>query len=250
MTMSSFELENIEIHKGGRCLLQVPSLEIPAKGITGLLGPNGVGKSSLMKILMALDHPKSGQVRFLGKNIESLDSKFLSQHIAWVPSNSSLSFDVPVHDLVLLGRYPWHQGFPKSEDLEIAAESLERLGLSHLKNRYAQSLSSGEWQKVQIARALASQVKCIILDEPCAHLDLRARFELMELLVQLSTEQCAVLISSHDQYLMPRYLSHHVALKDGGIFSEGPGALSPESISRLFDLSGFQWDRNNETSPT
>lgn len=241
--MNCFELDKVELRRGETVIINIPQLSIPARGITGILGPNGVGKSTLMRALLGLDKESLGDIRFFGQNVCDIDSIERSRQLAYVPSNTSLSFDAPVIDIVLLGRYPWHQGFPKASDRDQAKAVLEKLGLSHLKNRMAKSLSSGEWQKVQIARALVTEVKCLVLDEPCAHLDLKARWELIELLHQLASEDRAVILSSHDQYLMPKYYDYHMAFKNGLLYSSGQGTLSKSQISELFDLDLSRWEQ-------
>ncbi|SMF05124.1 ABC transporter ATP-binding protein [Pseudobacteriovorax antillogorgiicola] len=236
----SFEISGLSFEASSRRILTLTELSLPSAGLVTILGPNGAGKTTMLRILAGLEREYNGKIRLWGKDLKDHSSQERSRNVAWVPSELDLSFDISLVEMVGLGRYPWNQGYPTRDDRLAVEKVLERLELLGLRDRMLSTLSSGERQKAQVARALASEARCLILDEPCSHLDIKARYELMEIL-QMVGQSALVLMTSHDHYIIPRYTDWSLALKTGEMFSYQSGALSDQEVSLLFDLKGLKF---------
>jgi zinc transport system ATP-binding protein len=189
-------LENLSFSYGDELILSNISFSVAPGECIGLIGPNGGGKTTLLKIILSLLKPTKGTVRLFGKK----STEALSM-IGWVPQNLHFdrSFPILVHEVILATRLShlniWGN-FPKSE-IEIAKKALAEVGLSELWDRPISSLSGGQCQRVLIARALASEPKILLLDEPTANVDAKAEKEIFQLLSNLK-KKITILIVTHD----------------------------------------------------
>lgn len=226
-------IQDFKIYKSQQKILDIPYLELPSTPITVIWGPNGAGKTSLLRCMVSLDSYRG--------HIEWQDykkTKKPTQLYSWIPSQCHLAFDTTVKDFLLYSRYQHHRGFIRRKDIQIVDQVLERMKLSSLGKRNVSALSSGEWQKIQIARGIASQAQILILDEPCAHLDIGARYELMQLLKETTQDMnCKVFMTSHDLFIVPQFIDYSIAIKHGSILYHHPKALSSQEVAHLFDLS-------------
>ncbi|MDQ3394416.1 MAG: ABC transporter ATP-binding protein, partial [Bacteroidota bacterium] len=189
--------------KGRQENIVLKSLQLELRGgeLTCLLGPNGIGKSTLIRTLSAVQKPLSGTVFIKQKNILSYKTDALARLVSLVLTEKIPGGNLNVFELVSLGRYPftgWTGNLTK-EDKAIVESSIALTSINHLKEKKIQELSDGELQKAMIARALAQDGVLMFLDEPTAHLDVSNRVEIMNLLRDLANEtQKAILISTHD----------------------------------------------------
>ena len=184
------------------------SFEINEGEIVGLLGPNGAGKSTLFKTLTAHIKPVSGSIELFGKELFEYSSKEKAMLIGLVLTERPDDMFLKVYDVVASGRCPYTNFFGKieKEDENIIQESLEIVGINHLKDRYFNTLSDGEKQKVMIAKTLAQNTPIIFMDEPTAFIDYPSKIELFSLMKMLSKERNKTIIfSSHDLELLLRY---------------------------------------------
>ena len=167
---------------------------------TGLLGPNGSGKTTLIKIICGLLNNIDGNLFINNKNIKKINSKNLSKIFAFVSQDYEPTYGFTVRETIEMGRYPYLGtfGFLTKEDSEIVEEIIELLNLSALQNNSTDNLSSGEKQKVRIARALAQKPEYIILDEPTSNLDLSNKIILVEIMKQIAKFGTKTIIASHD----------------------------------------------------
>ncbi|MCS7197467.1 MAG: ABC transporter ATP-binding protein [Candidatus Bipolaricaulota bacterium] len=222
-----------------KAVLDGITVEIPA-GVTALLGPNGVGKTTLLRIILGVLRPQSGTVWIAGRSQTEYSRRELSQLIGLVPQNENITFDLSVKEYVLLGRapylHPWE--LPGSRDLQIVSEVLESLGILDLQDRAVLSLSGGERQLVIIARALAQQPKILLLDEPTAHLDLRNQAYVVTVIRQLAAAGLSVLFTTHDPNLALAVADYTVLLRRGSGCWAGPTAtlLTAENLSRVYEI--------------
>ncbi len=185
--------------------------------LIGLIGNNGVGKSTLLKTITGSLKPLAGQILINQKNIADYTPSLFSQTISIVVTEKISGFNLTVWDVVALGRTPYISVFAKlsSNDERIINESLETLQISHLKTKLIDELSDGQRQKVMIAKSLAQQTPIIIMDEPTAFLDYNSKHHLFELLKELCLNQNKlIIVSSHDLDLMNKYVSTTLEMRE------------------------------------
>ncbi len=205
MNNNCLQTENLSIGYKEKILLNNLNLEIKKGEMVCLLGPNGVGKSTLIKVLTKILQPLHGEVFIVDENnfvnINKISPLKLAKHISIVLTEQLPSSNFTVKDIVSLGRVPytnWLGNLTKKDDI-IIENAMEKVNITHFKNRQVDSLSDGEKQRVMFAKALAQDTDLIILDEPTAHLDIVHRAELLSLLKKLAIEtQKGILISTHE----------------------------------------------------
>ena len=189
--------------------------------LIGLIGDNGVGKSTLLKTLTGYLKPLHGSVLIQGENLESLSFEKKATLISIVTTENIGGFNLTVYDVVALGRTPYLSMFGKlmPDDIAIIERSLERLGLASLKDTLMEELSDGQRQKVMIAKSLAQETPIILLDEPTAFLDYTSKHKLFEDLKVVSLEEKKlIIVSSHDIDLMQKYMTKALYLKENNLF--------------------------------
>jgi len=194
--------------------------------IVGLLGPNGAGKSTLVRVLAGVLTPYRGSIRIAGDELASLSRREVARRLAVVPQEAPADLPYTALETVLLGRHPHLSGlgFESTRDIEVARRALARLGAEALADRPLSELSSGERQRITVARALAQETPILLLDEPTSFLDLRFQVELFDLLRRLADEGRAVLAVLHDLNLAAEYCDHVVLMRRGSIAAAGPTA--------------------------
>ncbi len=164
-----------------------------------LIGPNGTGKSTLLKTLSGFIKPLEGSVELNGKTIDSLGREEFSREVAVVLTQAVNHPFLSVEELVGFGRYPHHKTSSKAKDEKVVNHSIEVCGITHLRNKTVGEISDGEKQRVMIARALAQETPVILLDEPTAHLDIKAKAEIFLLLKQLCNQEGkSIIMATHE----------------------------------------------------
>ena len=175
------------------------ALEAEEGQICCILGPNGTGKSTLIKCLAGLLAPATGHITLQGRNLATLTEKKRAQVLAYVPQSHQGVFAFTVRDVVLMGRTP-HLGLlaaPGKEDRRIASEALNQLGIEHLADKSYTAISGGERQLVLFARVLAQQPRLLLLDEPTSHLDLGNMVRMLALIRLLASHGITIIMTSH-----------------------------------------------------
>lgn len=235
-----FQLSNIEVVRGGRKILGINNLTIPANELTVILGHNGSGKSTLVNLLSGQMAPDLGSVYFNGATLTGIKTKALAKQIAYLPQKLPSAAGLTVEELVRLGRFPWRGalGRWRLEDKQIITDAMARTGISAFANTLADDLSGGERQRAWVSMLLAQQSPILILDEPTSALDVHHQFQLMALLSELNrTENVGIIVILHDLNLALRYATHIVALKKGEIAFEGNSEvlLDEARLSALYE---------------
>ncbi|WP_432407607.1 ABC transporter ATP-binding protein [Wukongibacter sp. M2B1] len=165
-----------------------------------ILGPNGVGKTTLLKCILGLYKWRKGEARLYGKPVMDISEKEFWKNISYVPQARNPAFPYTVFDMVLMGRTPYLgiMNMPRKIDKEITREIIEEIGISELSGKSCGAISGGELQLVLIARALASQPKVLVLDEPESNLDMKNQLLILEVLEKLSKEKkISCIINTH-----------------------------------------------------
>jgi len=216
------------------------SLEAGRGTLSALIGPNGCGKSTLIRLFAGLIEPARGELLFDGAPLRSLPRRELAKRVAYVPQASALAFPFTVLEVVLTGRSPYTPRFrfENAEDRERAMQALATVGAAHLASRRVTELSGGERQMVAVARALAQEPQCLLLDEPSAALDLKHRAALIRTLAQLRESQgLTALVVTHDLHLIDPLFDHVFALRDGILAAQGPPAevLTDSVLAQVYD---------------
>lgn len=198
------------------------SAEFRAGELVGLMGNNGVGKSTLLKTITGTLPALSGEVLLNGKSIGDYSASELAQQLSIVVTERIGGFNLTARDVVASGRIPYINVFGKlsATDGAIVAQSLEQMGIASLKDKFVDELSDGQRQKVMIAKSLAQQTPVIVLDEPTAFLDYNSRHQLFRILQTLCEEQQKlIIVSSHDLDLMKPYINRSLTMEEGDVMS-------------------------------
>lgn len=231
------------------------SLSIASGSFTGLLGPNGCGKTTLLRLLSGVEQPTTGRVEFDGRDVGSYPRRALARRIAVVPQETHPAFDYSVLDMVLMGRHPFLGTFEFEgpEDHRAAHLALAATNTRHLADRPFSALSGGEKQRVVIASALAQAGNALappaatstaagdvlLLDEPTASLDLGAQLDVASLLHGLHRERGATMVmATHDLNLAASICDRLVLMKSGRVLASGPtgDVLTGELVQELYDI--------------
>lgn len=218
------------------------SMEAPAGAVTGIIGPNGCGKTTVLRLLDGILHPACGEVLLRGRGpITALSRREVARHIAMVPQNGHASEFHTVFQFAVQGRSPHLSsfGFENSRDEEIACEALEMTRLGDRLDTPVSELSGGERQRLLLARALAQEPEILLLDEFTANLDINYQVELMRLVRRLTMERgLATVIVSHEIHLLANFSDGIVLMKDGTVCHRGrvPEVVTRENLKRLFGL--------------
>lgn len=230
------ELNNVTINIDGNNIVKNIDITIPDEKFVGLIGLNGTGKSTLLKAVYGINN-YDGEIFLNGENIQNIILKEFAQKISVLIQENSTDFDFKVKDIVLLGRLPYKNLFDvdTAKDYDIVHNSLKYLNMEEFEDRYFNTLSGGEKQRVLIARILAQQTDFLILDEPANHLDIKNQFQFFEIIKNLHFTVFAVL---HDLNIAAKFCDYIYVLKDGGIYQEG----IPEEVfnkQMLYDVFGM-----------
>lgn len=217
------------------------TVRVPRGSLTGLIGPNGCGKTTLLKLLAGVLRPDSGTVALDGRMLANLSQRQVARRIAVVPQETHPAFDYTVLEMTLMGRHP-HLGPFELEgpaDLAIAREALEATGTAHLADRSYMTLSGGEKQRVVIASALAQSPEVLLLDEPTASLDLGYQLDVASLLKRLNRERSVTMVmATHDLNLAASICDTLVLMRDGRVLASGATAdvLTSAMVRQLYDV--------------
>src|SRR5262245_3165404 len=217
------------------------SVGIGRGSFTGLIGPNGCGKTTLLKVLAGVLTPDSGSVSLDGRALTSMSRRHVARRVAVVPQETHPAFEYTVLEMALMGRHP-HLGPFQVEgpsDLAIAHEALAATGTSHLAERSFMSLSGGEKQRVVIASALTQSPEVLLLDEPTASLDLGYQLEIAALLRRLNAERAVTMVmATHDLNLAASLCDSLVLMRGGRVLASGRTheVLTSATVRQLYDV--------------
>jgi iron complex transport system ATP-binding protein len=249
--MTVLAAENISVTRGGKTILRDVSLQAHAGEFIAVLGPNGAGKSSLLSVLAGLLKPDSGRVMLESKTLASLSMRQLAAQRAYLPQNPHLEWPLSVGRLVALGlmpRLPATGGLPESYAPAIT-RALEQCDLAEKRDQVATTLSGGEFARAMLARAIVSEPKILIVDEPITGLDPRHAMASMQLLSEIARAGTLVIASLHDLTLAARYPGRVIVLVDGAVIGDAD-SLTAELVHRAFGVSAFLTGQGDSRSFT
>jgi len=215
------------------------SLSIPPREVTAILGPNGAGKTTLLNICLGWLKPRSGSVLFREKPLHSYNRREIGRTISLVPQSEHIPFEYSVLEYVLLGRAPYLHPLesPGPDDVRVAREMLARVGLDSRVRDSVLATSAGEKQLVMLARSLTQQPSLLLLDEPSAHLDLRNKRRLIEMLKAEVELGATVLLTAHEPEFAAAVAANVVLMSKGRILDSGPveRVMTSELLTKTYD---------------
>ena len=216
------------------------SVDLRPGEMLGLIGPNGAGKSTLLRALAGLVRPTSGTVTSHGRSLGSLKPRERAVRTAFVAQDTALAADLTVTELVLMGRYAHRErlGRTTPADTGLAHEALAAVGMTHLAERSVPSLSGGERQLVQIARALAQHADTLLLDEPTSALDVHHQLRVFAILRDQVAAGRSIAVVLHDLNDASRYCDRLALVHRGRLAACGapPDVLSTERIAEVYRI--------------
>ncbi len=217
------------------------SLEIPKGCFFGIIGPNGSGKSTLLKLICGILQPQEGDVYAGEECIKDMEIKRKAQVFSYLPAESPLNFPFTVFETVLMGRNPYHSRFSSwgKDDSEKALAAMEKVEITDLKDRPVGSLSSGERQKVMLARAICQEPKVMLLDEPASHLDIYHQRHIFDILREINLSGVTVVAVFHDLNLVSACCEKAAAVKNGKLHGkpENPDTIvSGDFLKKLYGV--------------
>lgn len=237
------EAREIVVKYGNRVVVDHVSLLIEPREILAILGPNGAGKSTLVRALNGGLKPVAGAVIMDGLNLIEYSRRTISRRIAVVAQETDVRFPVTVLEFVLGGRFSWagstSWGWETDHDLDVADAVLKETELTDLQHRLLNELSGGERQRAVLARALATEAACLLLDEPTANLDLAHQSRILSLVRnRCDSQDVAALVITHDINLAAQFADNVLLLNEGKAVASGPPAvvLVPDLIKKVFAM--------------
>ena len=237
MNILSFDSVTITINDQSVC--QNLNLALDSQQVLGILGRNGVGKSTLLYTIMGFHHPDSGSISLLGSNIRKSPRSELARKLGILFQESANAMPATVLETALLGRHPHSDNllWDKPEDIELTREILQQLGLDDLEDRQVNSLSGGEKQRLSIALLMNQAPQLYLLDEPSNHLDIDYQIKSLTLIRdKLRAGDAAMVMASHDINLTARFCDRILLLGEDGQFVCGPTSdvLNEETLSQAY----------------
>jgi len=232
---------DISVHYGERKVLKNVSLELKRSEIIALLGPNGAGKTTLLRILNGSTPTSSGAIEIEGKPLATYSRREIARRIAVVAQENETKFPVTVLDFVLAGRFATGSAFGWETEGDIAAarRALSQCDLADFVDRLMNELSGGERQRVVLARAIATDAKIFLLDEPTANLDLAHQALMFRLIRERCKNlSCSAVVITHDLNLAAEFADKVLMLNDGRVFAFGSPTevLNQQNIDEVYNV--------------
>jgi len=232
------EVDDVAFKYRSKNVLNGIEFKLRKNEILSILGPNGVGKTTLLKCMNAILKPKSGAIYIEEEDVLKLGRIEIARKLGYVPQRAETG-RLTAFDAILLGRRPHIKWNISEKDLKIVSSAIKKMNLEDLALRYIDEMSGGEVQKVSIARALVQEPKVLLLDEPTSSLDLRNQLGILDIIKQVvEGHNVSAIMSMHDLNLALRYSDKFIFLKNGTIYSAGSREeVTPEMIEEVYGVS-------------
>lgn len=240
--MTALRAEDLSLGYGHRSIVEHFDLDVPVGQVTAIVGPNGCGKSTVLRGLARLLRPSGGQVLLDGSDIHGLRTKEVARRVGLLPQSPLVPDGITVAELVGRGRHP-HHGLLRQwtrEDDQVVAESLALTHTTDLAQRRVDELSGGQRQRVWIAMSLAQRTDVVLLDEPTSFLDIAHQVEVLDLVRDLVEQRgTTVVMVLHDLTMAARYADHLIALRDGEVVASGTPqeVVTAQTVCDVFGIT-------------
>lgn len=239
-------IDGIEFSYNSRKILSNITCEVRRGEVVSILGVNGAGKSTLLKCINRILKPRRGTILIENQDIQNMRGQDVAKKMGYVPQKSDGNY-MTVFDSVLLGRKPYIKWDVTDHDIKVTHEILKMLKFEEYSLRYTNEISSGELQKVIIARALVQEPQIFLLDEPTSSLDLKNQLEVIKIIRDISrNKNIASIVVMHDLNTALMCSDRFIMLKDGEIFAEGgKEIIEPGNIRKVYDVDVHIKEINN-----
>ena len=224
MTDLLYKVKDIEFgYRPETPVLKGVDFSVDAGEMVALIGPNGAGKSTLLKLMVGLLRHEKGGIEFDAKPLEKYSPRELAKRVSYLPQDDEIHFPFTVGEVVMLGRWPHSGGafFDSPSDREAASRAMAKVGIPEWSNRTITELSGGERARVMLAKAIATESICLLLDEPVSDLDLKYRAEAYRLIREMADGGIGVVIVAHDVGPVSRWADRLVLMADGNVIASG-----------------------------
>jgi iron complex transport system ATP-binding protein len=220
--------------------------------VTCILGPNGCGKTTLLKAVSGITRLKQGDILLNGKSIISMKRSEIAGILGYIPQEHSTGFAYSVFEVVLMGRAP-HIGIfssPSKADVDIANDAIEMVGVTHLRDNLYTQISGGERQLVLIARTLAQQPQILLLDEPTSHLDFRNQSLVLRMVKRLAKHGLSVIMTSHFPNQAFTFSGQVVLMHNGGFIANGTPqqVITEQNLKTIYGIDCRIYEVNDPVS--
>ncbi|MBQ1329406.1 MAG: ABC transporter ATP-binding protein, partial [Mogibacterium sp.] len=230
-------------YKGGPQILKDINIEVEPGEILAVLGPNGSGKTTMLRCMMDMLHWQSGRSLLDGEDIRGIPASTLWKKMAYVPQAGTAATSYTAFQTVLIGRSSRIGAFssPTEEDMKVTERVMERLGISHLADKPCHAISGGELQMVLIARAMAAEPKLLVLDEPESNLDFKNQLIVLDTMTALAAEGVACVFNTHyPSHALQRAGKSLMLSKEGwSLFGDTTGVVTEDNIRRAFGVEAL-----------
>lgn len=231
-------VHNVNVSYDGILALDGLSLSVANGEFAGLIGPNGCGKSTLVRVVSGIIKPDEGSVELNDKPLSEMSRNEIARTVAVVPQESHFFLDFSCLDIVLMGRNPYLRRFQAEteKDYEVTLDAMSVTDTTHLRERGINEISGGEKQRIVIARALAQRPRVLLLDEPTAHLDIDHEIEIFDLLKRLNREGLTIIVVSHDLNLAAEFCGRILLMVKGKVAAEGrpEDVIAPQVLKSVY----------------
>ena len=241
------ELKNLSYGYTDRPVLSQLNVSFRHGGMYAVMGANGCGKTTLLRLVSGLLTPRQGEVLVEGRSVASYSARELAKRIAFVRQHPQTDFEFSAFETVLMGRNPYQHRLQNESqhDWDIVEQCMKQTNTWHLRLAKPNQMSGGELQRVMLARALAQQTPVMLLDEPVSNLDIAHQYEILELLCDINRrEGKTILLVVHDLNMALHYCPDLLLLHQGGVHYFGPTSkgLSTEAVQTVFGIRARKVD--------
>lgn len=238
--MTSIKINNVSFSYNNVDVLKDISLEFSSSNLTCIIGPNGVGKTTLVKCINRLLKPNKGSITIDGEDLSTFSLLDLSKRMAFVPNSVSSVFSMSVSEAILMGRYPHSEWVTSDYDLRVVEDIIHTMNLEDLADRNFRELSAGQTQRVVIARGLVQEPEILILDEPTSNLDVKHQMDIMKFLSNYSKNMnIKVIMVCHDLNITSNFADRIIMMHNGRVFADGTAeqVMTEENIRNVYGVN-------------